>query len=142
MPLHTRLAAEEGSRSAAAAAAGDGEGGVTRREAAAACGAPCRFHITVSKRFLAKRSAARDALSHSLPGGGTGGCGGGQAPALRWLEVGRGFIPRRNTSASFRQSTAHPGRGEAGGLDPRRRPLPVAGRIGRSLRVHDAPRAR
>jgi len=30
-----------------------------------------RFHITVSKRFLAKLSAARDALSHSHPGADT-----------------------------------------------------------------------
>ncbi len=30
-----------------------------------------RFHTTVSKRFLAKLAAARDALSHSHPGAGT-----------------------------------------------------------------------
>ena len=30
-----------------------------------------RYHITVSKRFLAKLSAARDALSHSHPGADT-----------------------------------------------------------------------
>ena len=33
-----------------------------------------RFHITVSKRFLAKLSTARDALSHSHPGADTGPC--------------------------------------------------------------------
>ena len=43
----------------------------------------CRFHTTVSQRFLAKLAAARDGLSHRHSGGGTGGCGGGQAPALR-----------------------------------------------------------
>ncbi len=31
-----------------------------------------RFHVTVSRRFLEKLAAARDALSHSHPGAGTG----------------------------------------------------------------------
>ena len=30
-----------------------------------------RFHTTVSRRFLAKLAAARDALSHSHPGADT-----------------------------------------------------------------------
>jgi hypothetical protein len=45
-------------------------------------------------------------------------------------------------AAPVRAAAAHPSRGEASGLDPRRRPVPVAGNFRRSLWLDPAARAR
>ena len=69
---------------------------------------------------------------------------GGPRPPPREAGPEEGAREEAQDSAStpLRPAAAHPGRGEAGGLDPRWRPLPVAGRLRRRLRLDPAARAR
>ena len=120
-----------------------------------------RLHVTVSKRFTEKLDAARDALSHSHPG----------ADVEAILEAGldllleraakrKGLVHEADGRRPPRQSDAVPSNeeppprtpphvpaahqrgGEAGGLDPRRRAVPVQARERRGLRLDSPPPVR
>jgi hypothetical protein len=102
-----------------------------------------RLHITVSKRFLDKLAAARDALSHSVPGADTEAV----------LEAALDLLLEKNDRKKGlvkkpRKALARPS------VRPRHIPAevkravwirdggkPVAGRLGRRLRVDAAARA-
>jgi hypothetical protein len=102
-----------------------------------------RLHITVSKRFLEKLEAARDALSHARPG----------ASAEAILEAGaRSRVEATCEAEGAGGETAQEGgtreprhsdrEGKARGMDARWWALPVAARFRRRLRLRFACRVR
>ena len=81
-----------------------------------------RFHTTVSKRFLAKLAAARDALSHSTSRSRHRGGAGGRPrppPCGERQEEGDREEASPLSGTPLRQPAAYPGGGEAGRVGPR-----------------------
>ena len=97
------------------------------------------MHVTVSRRFLAKLDAARDALSHSHPGAKNEvilEAGLDLLLARHRERRGIGAKPARN--APERGAGAHPRRGEARRSGSATGALPVAARRRRDLRLDPA----
>ena len=109
-----------------------------------------RLHVTVSKRFMEKLEAAKDALSHSHPGADVEAIlEAGLDALLERAAKRKGLVERAaevraagGRRRGGRQLPLRPGGGAAGGLAPGRGAVPVADGRWRHLRLDPPLRAR
>jgi hypothetical protein len=103
-----------------------------------------RLHLTVDREFLELLEATRDTLSHSHPGATTSEIL--KTCMKRMLaEKGEAEGDRRETAEGavrVRLRGSNPCAREEGGVETRRREVPVEDGLRRDLRIHEMPRVR